>query len=217
MQRNSPARRPVYFHFCVRLYVMIGFGLNRTERRGSIDCEEDIREPLLSPLENLLSFLNFIRSSQTGFSSDVLQSCLTLVEPEGCGKRWWSIRMFNRGSSPLPGNFVCVFSLPLPRVSVDPRHAKQWIKAVPKQQPPGRPEKTDRHRAEGQTGCREHDPDVLQRILQGTAHLTGCVKSVSSSLDTIITRFDSLLDGLSLFNCIFIAGMYLTALLESLV
>lgn len=35
------------------------------------------------------------------------------------------------------------------------------------QQPPGRPETAERHRAEGQAGRREHDPDVLQRALQG--------------------------------------------------
>lgn len=51
---------------------------------------------------------------------------------------------------------------------------------MPKQQPPGSPEETDRHRAEGQTGRREHDPDVLQRILQGTAGLAACANSLSS-------------------------------------
>lgn len=194
---------------------MIVFGLNRGERRGSICCEEDVREPLWSQLWNLLSFLNFIRSSQTGFSTDVLQSCVTLMQPGSCVKQWWSIIIFNRDRYPklsLCDNFfLCIFSLPLPRVPFDPRHAKQRIKAVPKQQPPGSPEETDWHRAEGQTGRREHDPDVLQRILQGTAHLTGCVKSVSSGLDSIVTRFESPLDSLSLFNC------SLTALLESLV
>lgn len=35
------------------------------------------------------------------------------------------------------------------------------------QQPPGCPETTERHRAQGQTGRREHDSDVLQRALQG--------------------------------------------------
>lgn len=113
--------------------------------------------------------------------------------------------------------FLCLCSLPLPRVPFDPRHAKQRIEAVPEQQPPGRPEEADRHRAEGQAGGREHDPDVLQRLLQGTAHLGGCVKAVSSSLYAIITGFASPLDGTSLFNCISMTGTYVTALPESLV
>lgn len=103
-------------------------------------------------------------------------------------------------SFPLHDNFiVCIFCLPLPRVPFDPRHTKQWLKTVPKQQPAGSPEETDRHWAEGQTGSWEHDPDVLQWILQGTACLTGCVKSVSSGADTIITRFDSLFWRLDFF------------------
>lgn len=58
----------------------------------------------------------------------------------------------------------------------DPGYAEQRIQTVPQQQPSGSPEETERHRAEGQTGSREHDPDVLQRVLQGTAHLTGPTK-----------------------------------------
>lgn len=93
---------------------MIAFGLNRGERRGSICCEEDVREPLWSQLRNLLSFLNFIRSSQTGFATDVLQSCVTLVQPGSYVKQWWSIIIFNHDSYPklsLRDNFIlCIFS-----------------------------------------------------------------------------------------------------------
>lgn len=65
---------------------------------------------------------------------------------------------------PLDDNF---FFLSLPRMPFDPRHPQQWSENVHQQQPPGCPEKTEWHRAQGQTGRREHDSDVLQRTLQG--------------------------------------------------
>lgn len=103
---------PVQFIFIfVRLYIVVVFGLNRGERGGSICYEEDIREPLWSQSRNLLSFLNFIRPRQTGFSSYVLQSCLTLLEPGRYAKEWWSVIVCNHESDSLRDNFVlCIFS-----------------------------------------------------------------------------------------------------------
>lgn len=149
----------------------------------------------------------------------ILQWCVTIMF-NSCGARKLCklITVTVIQSYPLCVNsIVCLFFLPLPRVPFDSRHAKQWIKTVPKQQPPGSPEETDWHRTEGQTGRWEHDPDVFQRILQGTYHLTGYVKSMSSGSDIIIIRFDSPLESLGLYNCSFMTGMYLPALLDSLV
>lgn len=42
----------------------------------------------------------------------------------------------------------------------DPGHTKQ-------REPPGSAEETDPHRAEGEAGSGEHDPDVFQRLIQG--------------------------------------------------
>ena len=49
----------------------------------------------------------------------------------------------------------------------DAGHAQQRGQDVHQQQSPRCPEEAERHRAEGQTGGGEHDPDVLQRLLQG--------------------------------------------------
>lgn len=65
---------------------------------------------------------------------------------------------------------ICLSLLRLP---FDPRHAQQRGENVHQQQPPGRPEETERHRAQSQTGRREHDSDVLQRTLKGRSKEEG--------------------------------------------
>lgn len=62
--------------------------------------------------------------------------------------------------------FTCV-CISLLRLPFDPRHSQQRGQNVHQQQPPRSPEETKRHRAQGQTGRREHDSDVLQWALKG--------------------------------------------------
>lgn len=63
--------------------------------------------------------------------------------------------------------------LSLSRVPFNPRYSKQWSENVHKQQPPGSFKTAEWHRAEGETGSREHDSDVLQRLLQGEHSMRG--------------------------------------------
>lgn len=87
------------------------------------------------------------------------------------------------------------FFLSLPRMPFDPRHPQQWGENVHQQQPPGCPEKTEWHRAQGQTGRREHDSDVLQRTLQGRiqqerrVHLTFRFKLIHVRLPSVFLLF----------------------------
>lgn len=53
-----------------------------------------------------------------------------------------------------------IFCCSFPRMPSDTGHAEQ-------RKPPGSAEETDPYWAQSETGSREHDPDVLQRLVQG--------------------------------------------------
>lgn len=74
------------------------------------------------------------------------------------------------------------------RVPFNPRYSKQWSENVHKQQPPGSFKTTEWHRAEGQTGSREHDSDVLQRLLQGEHSTRGAGLTRLSGFCGVLTE-----------------------------